>query len=238
MWPHNFGASFTAKSAQVLRRNAIVMPLYTISLLFIFFAGFAALLVVPGLANGDLSLLTLARKSFPPWFLGVIGGAGALTAMVPAAIILLTAATLFAKNVYRPIFAPRMADAQVARLARVMVIVLALNGLYFALYSATTLVALLLLGYAGITQLFPGVVFGLFWSRVTTTGVFVGLLLGLTAVAFLMLTQRDPFMGLNAGFVALCINFAATVAVSLLSRPQGKGFDLETTIENMVPDSK
>jgi SSS family solute:Na+ symporter len=93
MWPHAFVAAFTEKSGDTLRRNAVVMPLYTITLAFIFFVGFTAVLVVPGLPNGDLSLLTIVRKSFPPWFLGVIGGAGALTAMVPAAIFILTAAT-------------------------------------------------------------------------------------------------------------------------------------------------
>src|SRR6202022_1708754 len=113
MWPHAFGAAFTAKSGDTLRRNAVVMPLYTLTLAFVFFGGFTAVLVVPGLPNGDLSLLTIARQSFPAWFLGVIGGAGALTAMVPAAIFLLTAATLFAKNFYRPIFAPAMTDNQV-----------------------------------------------------------------------------------------------------------------------------
>jgi solute:Na+ symporter, SSS family len=216
MWPHTFGASFTAKSGAILQRNAVVMPLYTMSLIFIFFAGFAALLVTPGLANGDLSLLTLVRKTFPAWFLGVIGGAGALTAMVPAAIILLTAATLFAKNVWRPIFAPGMKDAQIARLARAMVVVLSLISLYFAIYSSTTLVSLLLLGYAGVTQFFPGVVLGLYWSRITRLGVFAGLVAGLATVAFLILSKRDPFLGVNAGFFALCLNFAVTILTSVL----------------------
>ena len=68
-------------------------------------------MVVPGLPDGDLALLTVVRGSFPPWLLGVVGGAGALTAMVPASILILTAATLFAKNLWRPIFAPAMTDA-------------------------------------------------------------------------------------------------------------------------------
>jgi len=144
------------------------MPLYTLTLAFVFFVGFTAVLVVPGLPNGDLSLLTIVRKSFPPWFLGIIGGAGALTAMVPAAIFILTAATLFAKNFYRPIFAPAMTDDQVAKLARVMVVVLGLISLVLAIYKSATLVGLLLTGYAGVTQFFPGVVFGLYWKRVTT----------------------------------------------------------------------
>jgi SSS family solute:Na+ symporter len=219
MWPHAFGAAFTARSSAILRRNAVIMPLYTLSLVFIFFAGFAALLVVPGLANGDLALITLVRKTFPTWFLGLIGGAGALTAMVPAAIIILTAATLFAKNVYRPLFAPAMTDSQIARLARIMVVVLSLLTLYFAIYSSATLVSLLLLGYAGVTQFFPGVVLGLYWKRVTKLGVFAGLLSGLVTIALLVLSKHDPFLGVNAGFFALCLNFAVTTIIGLSSQP-------------------
>ena len=217
MWPHSFGATFTARSANVLRRNAVVMPLYTITLAFIFFIGFTAFLVIPGLTNGDLSLLTLVRQALPPWMLGVVGGAGALTAMVPASIIILTASTLFAKNLYRPVFAPAMTDDQVARLARGMVVALSLICLYFAIYSSTTLVSLLLLGYAGVTQFFPGVVLGLFWKRVTMAGVFSGLIAGVACTAFLILSNRDPFGGWNAGFLALCLNGAVTVLASLLA---------------------
>lgn len=219
MWPHSFAAAFTAKSGDTLRRNAVVMPLYTITLTFVFFAGFTAVLVVPGLPNGDLSLLTIVRKSFPAWFLGVIGGAGALTAMVPAAIFILTAATLFAKNLCRPIFAPSMTDDRVAKVARATVVLLSLISLYLAIYSSTTLVSLLLLGYAGVTQFFPGVVLGLYWKRVTMPGVFAGMMAGVAAVAFLILTHQDPFFGWSAGFVALCLNFLVTAILSLLTRP-------------------
>ena len=193
------------------------MPLYTMTLAFVLFTGFTAVLVVPGLSNGDLALLTVVRRSFPPWFLGVIGGAGALTAMVPASILILTAATLFAKNLYRPIFAPRMTDDQVAVLARAMVVVIGIVSLYFAIYSSTTLVALSLLGYAGVTQFFPGVVLGLYWKRATMPGVFAGMAVGVAAVAYLTLSNRDPFFGWSAGFVALCLNFLIAVTLSLLA---------------------
>jgi solute:Na+ symporter, SSS family len=225
MWPQTMGSSFTAKSADTLRRNAIIMPLYGITLPLIFFVGFAAILVVPGLKNGDLALLTVVRKAFPAWFLGLIGGAGALTAMVPAAIQILTAATLFAKNLYRPVFAPGMSDRQVGTLARVMVLVITAIALYFAIYSSTTLVALLLLGYAGVTQFFPGVVLGLFSRRVTTAGVFSGMVVGEGTVALLMLSKHDPFFGLNAGFAALCLNFLIVGVVSMLTPRQAGGFD-------------
>jgi SSS family solute:Na+ symporter len=225
MWPHTFGATFTAKSGETLRRNAVVMPLYTITLAFVFFAGFAATMIVPGLKDGDLSLLMVVRKTFPAWFLGIVGGAGALTAMVPAAIIILTASTLFAKNVWRPMFAPGMTDHQVTLLARIMVVVLGAVSLYFAVYQSTTLVSLLLLGYAGATQFFPGVVLGLCWRRVTTAGVFAGMIVGVTCAALLILSKNDPLMGVNAGFLALCLNFAVTVFVSLATQAQPDGFE-------------
>ena len=91
--------------------------------------------------------------------------------------------------------------------------------------SSTTLVNLLLLGYAGVTQFLPGVVFGLYWKRVTLSGVFVGMASGIAIVAYLILGKMDPFMGINAGFVGLCVNFALTVVVSLITKAEPFRFD-------------
>lgn len=227
MWPHQLGACYTARSRETIRRNAIMMPLYTLSLPFVFFIGFAAILMLPELKNGDLSFLMVARDSFPPWFLGVIGGAGALTAMVPAAVLLLSAAALFTKNFFRPLFAPHLTDDQVARGAKWIVVAISLTSLGFAVFSSSTLVSLLLMGYAGVTQFFPGVIFGLFWPRATTTGVTSGLVTGAGLVAFFVLTGRDPFLGLNAGFIALLANFLVAVVVSLATPAQRNGFEPE-----------
>lgn len=234
MWPHTMASAFTAKSANTLRRNACIMPLYSITLPLIFFVGLAAILVLPGLSSGDLALLTMVRKTFPAWFLGVVGGAGALTAMVPAAMLLLVAATLFSKNFIRPVFAPAMTDDQVARLSKFMVVVISAVALYFSIYSSPTLVQLLLLGYAGVTQFLPGVLFGLYWRRMNLTGVFTGLVVGVFMVAFLVLTKRDPFLGINAGFFALCVNFVVTVLVSLLTPARRSGFEdgVEASVEH------
>jgi len=225
MWPQFFAASFTASSGNVLRRNAVFMPLYSVTMPLMFIVGFAAVLVLPGLHNGDLALLTLVQRTFPAWFLGIIGGAGALTAMVPAAIQILTAATLFAKNLCRPILAPDMSDRQVALLAKIMVLVLTGGALFLAIHSSISLVSLLLLGYAGIAQLFPGVVLGLFSRRVTTPGISAGLCVGIGIAVLLILTGRDPYRGLNAGFIGLCFNFAVTAVISLFTQVRVAGFE-------------
>jgi solute:Na+ symporter, SSS family len=216
MWPQYVGGCFTAKSGDTLRRNAVVMPLYSLTMALMLFVGLSATLILPGLASGDLSLLSMVRKTFSPWFLGVIGGAGALTAMVPAAVLILTAATLFIKNFCRPVLAPAMSDSQVAKLAKVTVVAITAVALFFSILSSTSLVSLLLLGYAGVAQFFPGVVFGLYWKRTSALAVFLGLATGVTIAAFLLLTHRDPYRGCNAGFIGLCANLAVTTLASLL----------------------
>ena len=77
MWPHTFGSLYTAKEERAFRRNAAMLPLYQLILLFVFFVGFAAILKVPGLkgADIDLSLLRLSVQTFDPWFVGIMGAA-------------------------------------------------------------------------------------------------------------------------------------------------------------------
>jgi SSS family solute:Na+ symporter len=84
---------------------------------------------------------------------------------------------------------------------------------------------LLLIGYAGVTQFLPGVTFGLYWSRVTKAGVFTGLVTGIGVVAYLGLSKQDPFLGINAGFLALCVNFVVTIIVSVMTPAEANRFE-------------
>lgn len=218
MWPHVFGSAFSAKSALTIKRNAIIMPFYQIPILLVFMVGFTALLVLPGLKNGDMAFLELVHKTYPGWFMGFVGAAGAVTAMVPASVLVLFAATLLIKNVYQAAFAPSADEKKILRLSRLMVLVIMAAALIFALRFPNALVNLLLIGYDGVSQFFPGVVLGLFWKRVTRAGVLAGLVTGIGIAVVLVFGKHDPFLGMNAGFVALLANALVTVFVSLLSR--------------------
>ena len=43
MWPQYFAACFTAKSARIIRRNAVIMPHYSVTMSLVLFVGFLAL---------------------------------------------------------------------------------------------------------------------------------------------------------------------------------------------------
>jgi len=217
MWPHIYGSVFSAKSDKILKRNAIIMPFYQIPIMLIFMVGFTALLVIPGLENGDMAFLDLVNKTYPAWFMGFVGAAGAVTAMVPAAILVLFASTLVAKNVYKAGFKPQASEESVLRLSRIMVIVIMSVSLFFALKYPNELVPLLILGYDGVCQFFPGTVLGLTWRKVTKEGVFSGIVVGVGSVVFFIVSGNDPFLGINAGFVGLVLNAITTVLVSLVT---------------------
>jgi SSS family solute:Na+ symporter len=225
MWPHVFGSAFSAKSDKIIKRNAIIMPFYQIPVLLVLMVGFTALLVIPGLKNGDLAFLALVNKTYPSWFMGFVGAAGAVTAMVPASILVLFASTLLAKNVYQAGFNPNASEERIMSLSRLMVLVITSFALIFAIFFPNALVNLLLIGYNGVSQFFPGVVLGLFWKRVHRIGVICGLITGIVLVAFLVFGGHDPFLGMNAGFVALAVNAIITVVMSrLINRHPLGGF--------------
>jgi SSS family solute:Na+ symporter len=231
MWPHTFGSVFSAKNENVFRKNTIMLPLYTLMLLFVFFVGFTAILQVPGLkgADGDLSLLRLSLKTFDPWIVGIIGAAGLLTALVPGSMLLMTGATLLAKNVYK-VMAPATSDVQIAKVAKLLVPVLSLISLYFTLSGGDTLVTLLLMGYSLVTQLFPALLFSLGKQPlVNKYGAFAGIAAGVLTVAYTTVSQAtlatlfphwpSVIQDLNIGVVALLVNIVVMFGVTLITKP-------------------
>jgi SSS family solute:Na+ symporter len=108
----------------------------------------------------------------------------------------------------------------------VVVLILTSIALILAIFLPNMLVNLLLTGYSGVTQFFPMIVLGLFWKSSTKIASFAGLIVGEFLVFYLMLNKLDPLtvgsLHLNAGFVALVVNMAVFLVVSLATRtPEG-----------------
>jgi len=237
-----FMATYTAKREEVLRKNAYVLPIYQLMLLFIFFVGFATVLQVPGLKGSDidLALFKISLQTFDPWFIGVIGAAGVLTALVPGSMILMTAATLIANNIYRPL-RPQADSAHIARVAKWMVPCIMLLAIWFTLQGGKTIVSLLLMAYAFVTQLFPVLVASLLRNNpVTKPAAFASIIVGEATVAWVSLTKStvgalfpflpDALKDLNVGIAALVLNVATLVVVTLLTRKAADSRDLTVSV--------
>ena len=229
-WPQFFAGVYTARGENVFRKNAVVLPLYQLVVLFVFFVGFAASLVVPGLTgpDADLSLFRVAKLAFAPWAVGMIGGAGLLTALVPGSMLLITAATILGKNVFGAL-APSSSEHTIGIVARAMVPVLALFALYLTLQGGQAIVMLLLMGYNVVTQLFPALVLSFGHKpRISAKAALSGILAGELTVAAITLSgttiaRLAPALpqvvkDLSFGVVALAVNVAVIALVTLVTR--------------------
>jgi solute:Na+ symporter, SSS family len=236
MWPHTFGSVLTAKDENVFRRNAVLMPIYQLLIGFVLIVGFAAVLKLPklGAANSDLALISISKQAFPDWFVGVIGAAGMLCALVPGSMLLIVSATTIARNIFQAAN-PSASDATVTALTKALVPVVALGAVAFVFAGGQTIVTLLLLGYALVTQLFPALIMSLVRpGAVTRYGAMAGIVAGVGLVAGMSFAGATPgtsstvdsFIGglpsflaeLNLGALALVVNLLVTLVVSALTR--------------------
>jgi SSS family solute:Na+ symporter len=222
--PHSIAAAYAARSDDALRRNAIYLPVYQLVLLLMFFAGFSALLLAPGLHGpaADQSFLLVVRTYYPAWIMGIVAGAGALAALLPASALLLAAGSVVTKNLIPQYFA-RLGDAtrQTAAI-RGAILGIAVLALILWLTAKTTLVELLLVYYAGMTQLAPGLILGALRMRTDATAIACGILAGLAGAIYWSLPGRAPW-GVNGGFAALALNLAVIALVTTARARRGRG---------------
>ena len=232
-----FGSALTARNEDVFRRNAIVMPLYQLLIAFVFFVGFAAVLRLPGLGE-DQTGPRAARHlpaAFPDWFVGLIGSAGMLCALVPGSMLLIASATIVARNVFRALN-PAMSDAAVTRADEAARPVVGLAAVAFVFArrpdDRDAAAARLRPRHAVVPGARAGRSCGPGW--VTRAGAIAGIVVGVGVVAAMTFsgatpgssTTLDALVGglpawladLNLGVVALLANVLVMCAVSAATR--------------------
>ncbi len=215
IFPTTVAGYLGAKNPAVLRRNAMIMPFYQVLLFVPILLGLAALFVVPGLSNSNLAMFRLIVDSMPAWIVGLVGVAGALSAIVPMAVFMLVIGTMWGRSILGA--HPRTAPHQ-KQLSQLVTFLLGLVALLFTFLSPSTLVQLSVLSYQGLAQMLPVVLVSLLWKRMSTLAAVTGLLAGVSTVTILITTGHDTWMGINAGLLGLGVNIAVNITLSL-ARP-------------------
>jgi SSS family solute:Na+ symporter len=98
LYPHTATAMLSASSSNVIRRNAAMLPAYSVLLALIALLGYAALAAGVVSKDPNLAVPLLFLKIFPESFAGFCLAAVAVGALVPAAIMSIAAANLFTRN--------------------------------------------------------------------------------------------------------------------------------------------
>ena len=170
VYPHVTTGVFAAKRRDVIRRNAALLPVYSLVLGLIALLGYMAR-AVPAVnadvkaagGNAQLSVPLLFAHMFPSWFAGVGDAAIVIGALVPAAIMSIAAANLFTRTIYKELLKPDATPAQETRVARLASLLMKVGALGFALeLNRTFSINLQLLGGIWVLQTFPAIVISLY----------------------------------------------------------------------------
>ena len=159
LYPHAVTGVLAASRGDAVRRNAILLPAYSLALGMLALFGYMAIAAHITAQSPNLAVPLLLRAMFPSWFVGFAFAAIAIGALVPAAIMSIAAANLWTRNIYRPFLRPNCTDAEEGQHAKVSSLVVKVGALAFILFLPTQYaINLQLLGGVWVLQTLPAVV--------------------------------------------------------------------------------
>src|ERR1700735_588834 len=187
MYPHTLTGIFASKSADTIRKNAILLPAYTLLLRLLALLGYMGHAAHLKLANNNDVVPALFQTLFPSWFAGFAFAAIGIGALVPAAVMSIGAANVFTRNFWKAYVNPSIQPASEAKVAKIASLVVKVGALLVILTLPTQFALdLQLLGGMWILQTLPAVVFGLFWNWLRAPALLAGWAVGFFAGTWLI----------------------------------------------------
>lgn len=225
VFPHLFQISYSANSPTAIRRNAIWQPVYSLAFFFIILLGVASLVAgtQPPEGNMNAALLQFVSNTYPEWVIGLLAGTGFLLALAPGSVLLLTAGSIFTRNVVTP-FMPHLSEGNALKLSRLALVAFAVIAVAVSLLQKGSLMSILLSAYSAIGMLAPGVFLAFMWRRASAAGVLCGIVAGFVALLapFAKAYWAATLPEWEPGLLAMAINAAVMVGVSLVTKAPGQ----------------
>jgi solute:Na+ symporter, SSS family len=229
MYPHTLTGVFAAKSADTIRKNAVLLPAYTLLLGLIALLGYMAFAAGVKPANPNDTVPALFKALFPNWFVGFSFSAIAIGALVPAAVMSIGSANLFTRNFWKAYVDPAVTPAGEASVAKITSLVVKVGALLWIIFLPTQYALdLQLLGGLCILQTFPSVVFGLYTNWFRAPALLLGWAVGLAGGS--VLAWNDGLVPLHSitlggekytvyiGLLALIVNILVAAVANLILR--------------------
>lgn len=195
LYPHTMTGILSSSSPRVIKRNAVLLPAYSLLLGLLALVGFMAVAAgvktMPQFAAGfahygtSYAVPALLLHSFPQWFVGIAFAAIAIGALVPAAIMAIASANIFTRDIWTQ-FAVSPGHQSEMRAAKLFALIMVAGAVVFILAMPVTYaVQLQLLGGMWIIQTFPAVVFSVFTRFFNGWALLIGWAVGIALATWL-----------------------------------------------------
>jgi SSS family solute:Na+ symporter len=228
MYPHTLTGIFASQSGETIRKNAVLLPAYTLLLGLIALLGYMAYAAgIKPASNNDVVPL-LFKTLFPGWFAGFAFAAIGIGALVPAAVMSIGSANLFTRNFWKAYVNPAVTPAGEAKVAKITSLLVKIGALLVILFLPTQFALdLQLLGGLWILQTFPAVVFGLFTNWFRAPALLAGWAVGFFGGSVIAwsdglkplhtITWGDAHYTVYVGILALIANVVVSLVVNAVT---------------------
>jgi SSS family solute:Na+ symporter len=227
MYPHTLTGIFASRSGDTIRKNAILLPAYTLLLGLIALLGYMGIAAGLKVASNNDIVPALFKSQFPNWFAGFAFAAIGIGALVPAAVMSIGAANLFTRNFWKAYVNPDIDHAGEAQVAKITSLIVKVGALLVILFLPTQFALdLQLLGGLWIMQTLPALIFGLFFSWFRAPALLAGWAAGFLIGTWMAWTDGlkplhtlalgSMSVTLYVGLIALAINIIVAVLVNLV----------------------
>jgi solute:Na+ symporter, SSS family len=188
-YPHAMTGILAAKDRATVRRNAAALPIYVVALGMMALLGFFAIAknvfpigFVPGKSVGDLNTIVpqLFHQLFPAWSAGIAYATLTVAALIPAAIMSISAANAFTRGIWMDFIRPHASAKEEHRVSQWVSLLMKFGGAAFVLILPVQFSTdFQSIGGVIVLQTLPAVFFGLLTAWFHRGALIVGMLAGL-----------------------------------------------------------
>lgn len=224
MYPHAIQRIYTAKNQTTLKKSLgrmAWMPFITTGLVFI--VGLIGIKAYPGLDDATseqlVGLMANGIAGISPlfyWAMIILFG-GIVAAIVSTAdSALLTFSSMVSQDIYGNFISPDASEKKKLIVGKVTGVFAAIVLLLLAWYPPGTLFQIFVLKFEVLIQLAPAFIIGLYWRRLSSGPVLIGMIVGAAIAGVMTWTGHKTFLGFYSGIWGLLLNICICIIGSYL----------------------
>ena len=221
--PHILIRFMSIKSEKELRKSSVIGISWTLIILTMSVAaGVVGRIFLGEIQDSSTVFITMVRRIFPALVSGLLLSAILSAAMSTADSQLLTSASAFASDVYKPMIRKNASDREMLWVSRLVVLAIALVALFIASDpDSGTIMGLVENAWGVFGAAFgPAILLSLFWKRLTFAGTAAGIVAGAAVdILWLICLSSTGIYEIVPGFAA---GLVAAVVVYLCGKKPGE----------------
>jgi SSS family solute:Na+ symporter len=201
LYPHSITGALASRGRNVIKRNMVALPAYSLLLGLLALLGYVALSTgvkpitnqATGRPDSNTIVPVLFGQQFPSWFAGIAFAAIGIGALVPAAIMSIAAANLWTRNIYKEYLHRNATPKQEAKQAKIASLVVKFGAVAFIVFvDPQYSIDLQLIGGVLILQTLPAVAIALYTRWFHVWGLVTGWVVGLGWGLWLLYQIPNP----------------------------------------------